>query len=71
MKKINEDAITIKKLFQKGLTQKRIASLLGLKKQKVNYWANHEIKTVQSRRKKFLIHLSIKYVAWPKIELLN
>ena len=52
VKKINEDAITIKKLLQKGLTQKRIASLLGLKKQKVSYWANHEIKTVQSRRKK-------------------
>ena len=52
VKAINEDAITIKKLLQKGLTQKRIASLLGLKKQKVSYWANHEIKTVQSRRKK-------------------
>ena len=51
-KKINEDAVTIKKLLKRGLTQKKIAQLLGLKKQKVSYWANHEIKTIQTRRKK-------------------
>ena len=65
VKKINEDAITIKKLLQKGVTQKRIASPLGLKKQKVSYWANHE---TNPEEKNFLIHLSIKYVAWPKIK---
>ena len=27
-------------------------SALGLKKQKVSYWANHEIMTTQTRRKK-------------------
>ena len=51
---INEDAVTIKKLLEKGLTQKRISQLLGIKKQKVSYWSKHEIKVTQSRRKKLL-----------------
>ena len=51
-KKINENAATIKKLLKRGLKQKKNAQLLGLKKQKVSYWANHEIKTMQTRRKK-------------------
>ena len=51
-KKINEDAVTIKKLLKRGLTQKKIAQLLGLKKQKLSYWANHGIKTIETRRKK-------------------
>ena len=51
-KKINEDAVTIKRLLKKGFSQKKICQLLGLKKQKVSYWANHEIKTTQIRRKK-------------------
>ena len=39
VKKINHDVITIKKLLSKGYTQARICRLLGLKKQKVSYWA--------------------------------
>ena len=52
VKKINEDAMKIKKLLEKGLSQKQISKLLGLKKQKVSYWANHDMKTIPSRRKK-------------------
>ena len=52
VKKINEDAVTIKRLLQQGLSQKKISQLLGIKKQKVSYWANHEIETIQKRRKK-------------------
>ena len=43
-KKINHDAITIKKLLSKGYTQARICRMLGLKKQKVSYWAQTPIK---------------------------
>ena len=52
VKKINEDAVTIKRLLKQGLSQKKISMLLGIKKQKVSYWANHEIETIQKRRKK-------------------
>ena len=52
VKKINEDAVAIKRLLKQGLSQKKISMLLGIKKQKVSYWANHEIKTTQIRRKK-------------------
>ena len=51
-KKINEDTVTIKRLLKRGLSQKKICQLLGLKKQKVSYWANHEMKTTQTKRKK-------------------
>ena len=52
VKKINEDEVTIKRLFQQGLSQKKISQLLGIKNQKVSYWANHKIETIQKRRKK-------------------
>ena len=39
-------------MIKRRLTQKKIAQLLELKEQKVSYWANHEIKTIQRRRKK-------------------
>ena len=35
VKKINEDAVTIKRLLKHGLSQKKISMLLGIKKQKV------------------------------------
>ena len=52
VKKINKDAVMIKRLLKQGLSQKKISQLLGIKKQKVSYWANHEIETIQKRRKK-------------------
>lgn len=52
VKKINSDAIAIKTLLDKGYTQARICRLLGLKKQKVSYWANTPIKMDIKRRTK-------------------
>ena len=52
VKKINHDAITIKKLLSKGYTQARICRLLGLKKQKVSYWAKTPIKYEIKRKTK-------------------
>ena len=63
VKKINHDAITIKKQLSKGYTQARICRLLGLKKKKVSYWAKTPIKYEIKRKTK----LDEKY----KKELLN
>ena len=52
VKKINHDVITIKKLLSKRYTQARICRLLGLKKQKVSYWAKTPIKYEIKRKTK-------------------
>ena len=52
MKKINKDFIAIKSLLNKGLKLIQIANLLGVYRQKVNYWKKNEIKITQTRRKK-------------------
>ena len=51
-KKINEDAILIKKLLDKKIRPIDIANEFNISKQKVNYWKKTEIKTVIHRRKK-------------------
>ena len=51
-KKINKHAIIIKELLSKGWCQKKVTVFLKLSKQKVNYWALHEIKTSQNRKMK-------------------
>ena len=51
-KKLNKHAIIIKELLSKGWSQKKVAAFLKLSKQKVNYWASHEIKTSQNRKMK-------------------
>ena len=53
MKIINNDAITIKSLLEKGYIQYKIAKMLNISKQKVLYWARTEIKSIQTRKKKF------------------
>ena len=53
VKKINNDAITIKSLLEKGYTQYKISKMLNISKQKVHYWARTEIKSIQTRKKKF------------------
>ena len=52
VKKVNRDALLIKILIEKGVKQKDIVKLLHVKRQKVSYWANTEIKTTQKRRRK-------------------
>ena len=51
-KKINQDTITIKKLISRGIKQAEIARLLGIPRQKVNYWSKREYPTNKKRRKK-------------------
>ena len=51
-KRINHDAIAIKKLLSKGYTQVQICRILGLKKQKVSYWANNPLNMEIHRRTK-------------------
>ena len=52
VKKINSDAVTIKSLLKQGMQPIKIARLLKVLKQKVNYWKKTEIKYIQTRRKK-------------------
>ena len=52
VKKINSDAIAIKALIKQGIKPINIAQILGISKQKVNYWRKTSVKTVQNRRKK-------------------
>ena len=51
-KKINENAILIKKILDKKIRQKDIAKKFNISKQKVNYWKRTEIKTEIHRRLK-------------------
>ena len=52
-KKINEDALTIRRLIASGVKQAEIARLLKITRQKVSYWANKNFKLNQIRKKKF------------------
>ena len=52
VKKINSDSVTIKSLLKQGMQPIKIARLLKVSKQKVNYWKKTEIKYIQTRRKK-------------------
>ena len=68
VKKINNDAITIKSLLEKGYTQYKIAKMLNISKQKVHYWARTEIKSIQTRKKNSEIFTSIRSSIWQKIK---
>ena len=52
VKKLKPDALMIKELLKKGYKQCAIARLLNIKKEKVSYWARHEIKNSQRKSKK-------------------
>ena len=52
VKTINKDAFAIKALLKKGFSPIKVARILGLSRQKVNYWRKTEIKSIQYRRKK-------------------
>ena len=67
VKKLNHDAITIKKLLSKGYTQARICRMLGLKKQKVSYWANTQIKYEIKRKTKLDEKFKKELLNWLKI----
>ena len=52
VKKLKADALMIKELLKKGYKQCQISLLLGIKKEKVSYWARHELRTSQEKSKK-------------------
>ena len=45
VKQINTFGATVKTLFAKGYSQSWIARRLKVKRQRVNYWALHPLKT--------------------------
>ena len=54
VKKINEDALAVKRLVASGeLKQVEIKRLLGISPQKVYYWVHNPFKFEHKRRKKF------------------
>ena len=51
-KKINEDALAIKRLIASGeMKYAEIARILDISRQKVYYWAHNDFKVTQKRRK--------------------
>ena len=51
-KKINTFGATVKTLLLKGYSQSWIARKLKVKRQRVNYWATHPLKTEQTKKRK-------------------
>jgi len=56
-KKINEDALAIRRLKSRGVKQAEIARLLGVTRQKVSYWVNKDV-TNYKKRKKNLVNFT-------------
>ena len=51
-KKINTFGATVKTLLLEGYSQSWIARKLKVKRQRVNYWATHPLKTEQTKKRK-------------------
>ena len=49
-KKLNPFGVTVKSLLDKGYTQIWIARKLGVKKQRVNYWAKNPVRTEKKEK---------------------
>ena len=52
LKKLNSDGLMIKELIKKGYKQCEISRILDIKKEKVSYWARHDLRTSQKKCKK-------------------
>ena len=50
-KKINVDALAIRRLKSRGVKQAEIARLLDVTRQKVSYWANKDVSNNKKRKK--------------------
>ena len=62
-KKINADALAIKRLIASGeIKYAEIARILDISRQKVYYWAHNDFKVTQKRRKKFIKYYFDKIV---------
>ena len=53
-KKINEDALAIRRLKSRGVKQAEIARLLGVTRQKVSYWVNKDVTNYKKRKKNLI-----------------
>ena len=53
VKQINTFGATVKTLLAKGYSQSWIARRLKVKRQRVNYWALHPLKTTQTKKENF------------------
>ena len=54
VKKLNKDAFLIKILLNKGASCSLVSKILNLSRQKVFYWATHDIRTKSNQRKRKL-----------------
>ena len=68
VKKLNTFGTTVKTFLEKGYSQSWIARKLKVKRQRVNYWANHPLKSVQFRRKNYLINIISELLILLKIK---
>ena len=57
VKKINAFGATVKTLLEQGYTQSWIAKKLRVKRQRVNYWATHELKTEQTKKENYQLNI--------------
>ena len=54
VKKINEDALAIRRLKSRGVKQAEIARLLDVTRQKVSYWVNKDVTNYKKRKKNLI-----------------
>ena len=66
VKKTKKEIYVIKELLLKGWSQKKIAKLLNISKQRVNYWAHHQIKSSQIRKTKLRDIYKDAIIRWAK-----
>ena len=66
VKKTKKEIYVIKELLLKGWSQKKIAKFLNLSKQRVNYWAHHQIKSSQRRKTKLRDIYKDTIIRWAK-----
>ena len=70
-RKINQDAIAIKKNYSAGMKPIQIAKLFGISPQKVNYWVHHPIITHKKRRMKLTRNERNIIIKWAKNKPIN
>ena len=63
VKAINKEAFAIIVLFKKGFSPIKVARILGLSREKINFWRKTEIKSIQLRRKSLMILISIRFIS--------
>ena len=70
-RKINQDAIAIKKNYSAGMKPVQIAKLFDISAQKVNYWVHYPIITHKKRRMKLTRNERRIIIKWAKNKPIN